>query len=106
MIEISSDADRVKWREKYLRYLLAHLDGREETSAEAVRVTNLTWHKAHQEGLEDAIALIFTMAKNRPRSEQELLESAADALEALRAKNDVDTLEAYSLSEYRSNGGS
>jgi hypothetical protein len=106
MIEISSDADRVRWREKYLRYLLAHLDGREQISAEAVRVTNLTWHKAHQEGLEDAIALIFTMAKNRPRAEQELLESAADAIEALRAKDDVDTLAAYGQAEYRANGSS
>lgn len=101
MIAISSDADRIAWRQKYLRYSGALTRAQGEELQEFVRVTNLCWHKAHQEGLEDAIGLVLMLAEGRDRAEREAMTAIADALEGLRAKNDDDMLRIYGLGPYR-----
>lgn len=95
------DSERIAWRKKYLRYAGAYTRADGEALQEFVRVTSLCWHKAHQEGLEDAIGLLRMLAEGREGDERELVTVMADALEALREKNDGDMLRIYSLEPYR-----
>lgn len=101
MTEISSDADRIAWRQKYLRWICAKAREQGEGRRELVQVTSLTWHKAHQEGLEDAVALLHMIAESREGDERELVRTLADAIEGLRAKNDADAIGIYGLAPYR-----
>jgi hypothetical protein len=101
MTSISTDQDRIAWRQKYIRYISSKSRDTGDELRELVRVTSLTWHKAHQEGLEDAVALIMMLAEQRAGEERELLTTVADAVEGLRQKNDDDMLRIYGLEPYR-----
>lgn len=91
------DDERTAWRAKYLRYLTPHLMGEDDQVRQVVRTTVLTWHKAHQEGLEDAVALIRMLAEKRIGDERELVTVIGDTIEALREKNQIDIAQIYQI---------
>ena len=62
---------------------------------------NITWHKAHQEGLEDAVMLLLDLAASKDRAKREFIRSLADSIEMLRAKNDDDARSLHGVPEYR-----
>ena len=100
-IVTSSDADRTAWRGKALAYIEALTVPRAFDKDEACRMVNMTWHKAHQEGLEDAIMLLLDLAADKDDDERELIRALADSIEALRAKNDEDARRIQGFPDYR-----
>ena len=100
-IIVSSKTDRVAWRRKALGYVASLAEPKAFDGAEACGLVDMTWHKAHQEGLEDAIMLLLDLAADKPRAERELIRSLADTIEALRAKNDADMRALRNVPAYR-----
>lgn len=100
-IVISSEADRVAWRSKALGYVVSLTEPKAFNAAEACGLVDMTWHKAHQEGLEDAIILLLEIAADKPRPERELIRNLVDTIELLRAKNDSDMRSVRSAPVYR-----
>lgn len=100
-IIISSTADRVAWRRKALRYVASLARPQAFDAAEACGVVDMTWHKAHQEGLEDAVMLLLDIAADKPQPERDLIRNLVDTIELLRAKNDEDMRMVRNVSDYR-----
>lgn len=90
-------ADRIEWRQKFMRYLAPQLVGGDDQVREVMRTTSLTWHKAHQEGLEDAVTMVRLLAEKRQGDERELVTVVLDAIEALREKNQSDFAKLYGI---------